>query len=131
MSVTQTIIGGGRKVVSFNLQGIDKVLPYIAKRIAWAAKLSGIKTVGPLPLPSTSKQWTVNKSPHTDKNSRDQYEMKVNKRLVQIDAPIQTADMFVKFVQNKLPPISATVDIKIEERVYHPSEDYYSNKRIA
>ncbi|EGC36889.1 hypothetical protein DICPUDRAFT_87216 [Dictyostelium purpureum] len=131
MSISQTVVSNGRKIVNFNLQGIDHVLPYIAKRIAWAAKLSGIKTVGPIPLPSTFQKWTVLKSPHTDKRSREQYELKVNKRLVQIDANVEMADKFVKFVQTKLPPISATVDIKIEERIYHPEENFYSGKRIA
>ncbi|KYR01583.1 ribosomal protein S10 [Tieghemostelium lacteum] len=130
-NLISTIVSNGRKVVSFQLQGIDRTLPYIAKRISWAAKLSGIKTTGPYPLPSESKKWTINKSPHTDKRSRDQYEIRISKRLVQIDAPIETADKFVKFVQTKMPPISSSVDIKIEERIYIPIQTNYSGKKIA
>eukprot|EP01132_Coremiostelium_polycephalum_P008540 gene8540-10501_t len=131
MTVVSTVVGSGRKIVSFSLHGVDNMLPYIAKRIAWAAKISGIKTSGPVPLPSTSKKWTLLRSPHADKKSREQYQLKVNKRLIQIDAPIETADKFVKFVETKLPPISSSVDIKIEERIYTPLENHYTGKRTA
>ncbi|KAF2071805.1 hypothetical protein CYY_006866 [Polysphondylium violaceum] len=131
MSLTQTVVSNGRKVVSFNLQGIDNALPYIAKRISWAAKLAGIKTIGPIPLPTEVKKWTVNKSPHVDKNSREQYERCISKRLVQIDAPIETANMFIKFVETKLPPIASTVDIRIQERIYIPTEEHFSGKRVV
>eukprot|EP01133_Synstelium_polycarpum_P017466 gene17466-20840_t len=113
------------------MQGIDKALPYISKRIAWAAKLSGIKTSGPFPLPSTSKKYTINKSPHVDKRSRDQYEIRVSKRVVQIDAPVEVADKFIKFVETKMPPMASTVDIKIVEKRYAPIEELYSGKRVA
>ncbi|EFA80839.1 thrombospondin type I repeat-containing protein [Heterostelium album PN500] len=130
-SAAATVVGAGRKIVSFQMHGVDKALPYIAKRVAWAAKLSGIKTSGPFPLPTTSKKYTVNKSPHVDKRSRDQYEIRVMKRVVQIDAPIEVADKFVKFVETKLPPIASTVDIKIVEKRYAPVEELYSGKRVA
>ncbi|GAM26462.1 hypothetical protein SAMD00019534_096370 [Acytostelium subglobosum LB1] len=129
--MTSTLVGAGRKVVSFQMHGVDSALPYIAKRVAWAAKLSGIKTSGPIPLPSTSKKYTVNKSPHVDKNSMDQYEIRVSKRVVQIDAPIEVADKFVRFVQTKLPPIASNIDIKIVEKRYIPIESEFSGKRIA
>ncbi|EGG14557.1 ribosomal protein S10 [Cavenderia fasciculata] len=130
-AITQTVVGAGRKIVSFQLQGIDRSLPYIAKRIAWAAKMAGINTSGPSTLPTTYKQYTINKSPHVDKRSRDQYEIRVMRRVVQIDAPLEVADKFAKFVETKLPPMASTVDIKIVEKRYVPAEELYSGKRVA
>jgi small subunit ribosomal protein S10 len=53
------------------------------------AKETGAKVVGPIPLPTKISRWTVLRSPHIDKNSREQFEIREHKRLLEIYEPTQ------------------------------------------
>ena len=65
----------------------NKVIDQTAKKIVETAERSGAKIAGPVPLPTEIHKVTVNKSTFVHKDSRDQYEMRVHKRLVDIWNP--------------------------------------------
>lgn len=64
-----------------------KIIDQAAKTIIEAAIRSGAKVVGPVPLPTDRTSYTVLRSPFVHKNSREQYEMRVHKRLIDIHEP--------------------------------------------
>jgi small subunit ribosomal protein S10 len=73
------------------------------------AKRTGAKVAGPIPLPTRIEKWTVNRSPHVDKKSADQFELRTHKRLLDIVEPTaRTVDELKKL---NLP---AGVDITIK-----------------
>ncbi|MDP3993762.1 MAG: 30S ribosomal protein S10 [Candidatus Doudnabacteria bacterium] len=74
-----------------------KLIDQSAKQIVDTAKRSGAMVAGPVPLPTEKKKYTVNKSTFVHKDSRDQYEMRMHKRLIDILNPTQkTKDAFDK-----------------------------------
>ena len=64
---------------------------------------------GPIPLPTTINRWTVLRSPHVDKKSREQFEMRTHKRLIDILEP--TPDTVDALMKLDLPP---GVDVEIK-----------------
>ena len=85
------------------------VLDKSAGEIVQTAKRTGAITAGPIPLPTKRSLWTVLRSPHVDKKSREQFEIRVHKRLIEItQATQQTMDSLMKL---ELP---AGVDIEIK-----------------
>ncbi len=73
------------------------------------AKRTGARVAGPIPLPTVISKYTVQRSPHVDKKSREQFEMRVHKRLVDIIEPTQqTIDALGKL------ELSAGVDVEIK-----------------
>jgi small subunit ribosomal protein S10 len=85
------------------------VLDKSAGEIVQTAKRTGAITAGPIPLPTKRSIWTVLRSPHVDKKSREQFEIRVHKRLIEItQATQQTMDSLMKL---ELP---AGVDIEIK-----------------
>lgn len=64
-----------------------KIIDQAAKTIIEAAIRSGARVVGPVPLPTDRTSYTVLRSPFVHKNSREQYEMRVHKRLIDIHDP--------------------------------------------
>ncbi len=73
------------KLKSFDHRVLDKSVVEIVQR----ARETGAKVVGPIPLPTKISRWTVLRSPHIDKNSREQFEVRVHKRLIEIHEPSQ------------------------------------------
>ena len=74
------------------------------------AKRTGAKVKGPIPLPTRFEKFTVNKSPHIDKKSRDQFEIRTHNRLIDIIEPTpQTVDALMKLDLST----GVEVDIKI------------------
>jgi small subunit ribosomal protein S10 len=72
------------------------------------AKRTGAKVIGPIPLPTIKNRYTVLRSPHVDKKSREQFEVRTYKRLLEIlDPTPQTIDALMKL------DLSAGVDIEI------------------
>lgn len=61
------------------------LLDQSAKRIAETAKKSGAEVAGPMPLPTKIKKYTVLRSVHVNKDSREQFEMRVHRRMVEIN----------------------------------------------
>ena len=73
------------------------------------AKRTGARVRGPVPLPNKTERFTVLRSPHIDKKSREQFELQTHKRLVDIlDCPPQTVDALMKL------ELSAGVDVEIK-----------------
>ena len=61
-----------------------KLLDQSAKKIAEVVKKNGSEVTGPLPLPTKTKKYTVLRSVHVNKDSREQFEMRVHRRVVEI-----------------------------------------------
>ena len=61
------------------------------------AKRTGARVAGPIPMPTRIERYTVNRSPHVDKKSMDQFELRTHKRLIDIMEPtVQTVDELKK-----------------------------------
>jgi small subunit ribosomal protein S10 len=85
------------------------VLDRSADEIVRTAKRTGARVSGPIPLPTKRTVYTVLRSPHVDKKSREQFEMRVHKRLVDIyDCTPQTIDALTKL------DLPAGVDLEIK-----------------
>lgn len=84
-------------------------LDQAAQEIIDSAKRSGAKVIGPIPLPTRIERYTVLRSPHVDKKSREQFEIRTHKRLIDIVEPAaKTIDSL-----NKL-NMPAGIEIKIK-----------------
>ena len=96
--------------IRIRLKAYDsKLLDQSAGEIVETAKRTGAKVAGPIPLPTRINKFTVLRSPHVDKKSREQFEMKTHKRLVDIlDAKPQTVDALMKL------DLPAGVDVEIK-----------------
>jgi small subunit ribosomal protein S10 len=76
--------------IRINLNAFDhRLLDSSAQEIVESAKNTGAKIAGPVPLPTRIRKYTVLRSPHTDKKSREQFEMRRHKRLIEIIDPTQ------------------------------------------
>lgn len=79
----------GQKI-RINLNAFDyRLLDSSVQEIVDTAKRTGAKIAGPIPLPTRITKYTVLRSPHVDKKSREQFEMRRHKRLVDIVDPTQ------------------------------------------
>lgn len=98
------------KKIRIRLKAFDhKVLDSSAMQIAETAERSGAAVSGPIPLPTEINKYTVLKSPHKDKDAREQFETRTHKRLIDILDPTQkTVDALM---QLNLP---SGVDIQIK-----------------
>ena len=96
--------------IRIRMQAYDhKVLDQAVAEIIDTAKGTGSQVVGPVPLPTRVERFTVNRSPHVDKKSMDQFEMRSHKRMFDIVGPTpRTVDELKKL---NLP---AGVEIKIQ-----------------
>jgi len=69
--------------IRIRLKGYDyRILDQSTTEIVDTARRSGAKVAGPIPLPTAVSRWTVNRSPHVDKNSREQFEVRTHRRLL-------------------------------------------------
>ena len=76
--------------IRIRLKAYDsRVLDQSTTEIVDTAKRTGARLAGPIPLPTAINKWTVLRSPHVDKKSREQFEMRKHKRLVDIVDPTQ------------------------------------------
>ena len=74
-----------------------KILDQSALEIVETAKRTGAKVSGPVPLPTRIERYTVLRSPHVDKKSREQFEIRTHKRLIDIaDPTAKTVDALGK-----------------------------------
>ncbi len=96
--------------IRIRLKGYDyKLLDQSAAEIVETAKRTGARVSGPIPLPTSINKFTVLRSPHVDKKSREQFEVRTHKRLIDIYEPTpETADALMKL------DISAGVDVEIK-----------------
>ena len=73
------------KSIRIRLKGYDhKVLDQAVVKIVEAAKKTGAQVVGPIPLPTEKQVFTILRSPFVDKDSREQFEIRTHKRLIDI-----------------------------------------------
>ncbi len=69
--------------IRIRLKAFDhRILDASTKEIVATAKRTGAQVRGPIPLPTRIEKFTVNRSPHIDKKSREQFEMRTHKRLL-------------------------------------------------
>ena len=96
--------------IRIRLRAYDsKLLDISTSDIINTAKRTGAKVRGPIPLPTRMEKFTVNKSPHVDKKSRDQFEIRTHNRLLDvIDPTPQTVDALMKL------DLSAGVEVDIK-----------------
>ena len=84
--------------IRIKLKGFDyRVIDQSAYDIVDTAKRTGARVAGPIPMPTRIERYTVNRSPHVDKKSMDQFELRTHKRLIDILEPtVQTVDELKK-----------------------------------
>ena len=74
--------------IRIKIKGYDpKVVDNAAKQIIDSALRSGAKVVGPIPLPTSLRKFTVNRSPHVNAKSKEHFEMRTHRRLIDITEP--------------------------------------------
>src|ERR1700738_3917261 len=96
--------------IRIRLKAFDhKLLDQSTKEIVDTAKRTGARVAGPIPLPTSINRYTVLRSPHVDKKSREQFEIRTHKRLLDILEPTQqTVDALMKL------DLPAGVDVEIK-----------------
>ena len=96
--------------IRIRLKAYDyRVLDQSTSEIVETAKRTGARLAGPIPLPTAKNKWTVLRSPHVDKKSREQFEIRTHKRLIDIFEPTpQTVDALMKL------DLPAGVDVEIK-----------------
>ena len=99
----------GQKI-RIRLKAYDhRILDQSVSEIVETAKRTGAQVAGPIPLPTVLNKFTVLRSPHVDKKSREQFETRTHKRLLDILEPTpQTVDALMKL------DLSAGVDVEIK-----------------
>jgi small subunit ribosomal protein S10 len=96
--------------IRIRLKAYDhRVLDRAATEIVDTARRTGARIAGPIPLPTVRNQWTVLRSPHVDKKSREQFEIRTHKRLLDLLQPTpETVDALMKL------DLPAGVDVEIK-----------------
>ena len=99
----------GQKI-RIRLKAYDhRILDQSVNEIVETAKRTGAQVAGPIPFPTVLNKFTVLRSPHVDKKSREQFEIRTHKRLLDILEPTpQTVDALMKL------DLSAGVDVEIK-----------------
>ena len=117
--------------IRIRLRGYDNsLLDSSTLDIINTAKRTGAKVKGPIPLPTRFERFTVNKSPHIDKKSRDQLEIRTHNRLLDIintakrtgakvKGPIPLPTRFERFTVNKSPHIDKKSRDQLEIRTHN------------
>ena len=95
------------RLLAFDHRLIDSA----AKELVNTAGRTGAQFSGPVPMPTRIKKFTVNRSPHIDKKSREQFEIRTHSRLLVIIPTPQTIDALMKLEL----PAGVEVEIKLEE----------------
>lgn len=99
-----------RQKIRICLKAFDhRLLDQSVKEIVEAAKKTGAQVVGPVPLPTRIRKYCVLRSPHIHKKSREQFEVRTHKRLMDIIDPTQqTVEALMKL------ELAAGVDVEIK-----------------
>jgi small subunit ribosomal protein S10 len=97
--------------IRIKLKAFDhRILDRSVTEIVNAAQRTGARVSGPIPLPTSVSKYTVLRSPHVDKKSREQFEIRTHKRLVDIiDPTSQTVDALLKL------DLPSGVDVEIKQ----------------
>jgi small subunit ribosomal protein S10 len=101
----------GQERIRIKLRSYDhRMLDQSVLRIVDTARRTGAIVAGPVLLPTKIRKYTVLRSPHTDKKSREQFEMRVHKRLIDLKSPTaKTVDELMKL------DLPAGVDVEIKK----------------
>ena len=96
--------------IRIRLKAFDyRLIDQSSLEIVETAKRTGARGAGPIPLPTVKNRWTVLRSPHVDKKSREQFEIRTHKRIIDICEPTpQTVDALMKL------DLPAGVDVEIK-----------------
>ena len=96
--------------IRIRLRAFDhRLLDQSTREIVNTAKRTGAEVVGPIPLPTRIEKFTVNRCVHVDKKSREQFEIRTHKRVLDIIDPTpQTVDALMKL------DLAAGVDVEIK-----------------
>jgi small subunit ribosomal protein S10 len=96
--------------IRIRLKAFDhRLIDRSAQEIVETAKRTGALVHGPIPLPTKIERFTLNRSPHSDKKSRDQFEIRTHKRIMDIIEPTdKTVDALMKL------DLAAGVDVEIK-----------------
>ena len=99
----------GQKI-RIRLKAYDsRILDKSVKEIVGTARNTGARVIGPIPLPTRINKWTILRSPHVDKKSREQFEIRTHKRILDILEPTTaTVDALMEL------DLSSGVDIEIK-----------------
>jgi small subunit ribosomal protein S10 len=97
--------------IRIRLKGYDhKLLDLSTREIVDTARRTGATVIGPIPLPTSINKYTVLRSPHVDKKSREQFETRSHKRLIDIlNSSNKTVDALTKLD----PPGGVDIEIKV------------------
>ena len=100
--------------IRIRLKAYDhKTLDQSAAKIVDTAKRTGAMVSGPIPLPTEKNIFTILRSPHVNKDSREQFEQRTHKRLIDIAAPTQkTVDALSRLEM----PAGVYIDIKMKNK---------------
>jgi small subunit ribosomal protein S10 len=106
----EEIVMAKQQKIRIRLKAYDhKALDQSAARIVDTAKRTGASVSGPIPLPTEKNIFTILRSPHVNKDSREQFEMRTHKRLIDIVEPTsKTVDALMRL------DLPAGVDIEIK-----------------
>lgn len=101
----------GTNKIRIKLRAYDhRLLDTSTEEIVQAAQRTGAGVIGPVPLPTAFQKYTVLRSPHVNKKSREQFEIRTHKRLLDIENPTaQTVDALMKL------DLPAGVDVEIKQ----------------
>jgi small subunit ribosomal protein S10 len=106
------VVGQGmvNEKIRIRLKAYDhRILDQSTTEIVDTARRTGARVAGPIPLPTVRNRWTVLRSPHVDKKSREQFEIRTHKRLLDILQPTpETVDALMKL------DLPAGVDVEIK-----------------
>ena len=96
--------------IRIRLKAFDhRVLDSSTSEIVSTAKRTGAQVRGPIPLPTGIEKFTVNRSPHIDKKSREQFEIRTHKRLIDITEPTSKT---VNAISNVTMPAGVHITVK-------------------
>jgi len=109
-SSSENTMSNLRERIRIRLKAYDhRILDQSTAEIVDTVKRSGAMVAGPIPLPTIKNRYTVLRSPHVDKKSREQFEIRTHKRLLDIISPQQeTVDALMKL------DLPAGVDVEIK-----------------
>ena len=100
-----------KQKIRIRLKAYDyRIIDKSARHIIETAERSGAKVVGPIPLPTDKRITTLLRSPHVDKDSREQFEMRVHKRLIDVIDPTSTT---IDSLMNLDLPAGVDIEIKM------------------
>ena len=107
----EEVKAGASQRIRIRLNSYDyRLIDQSTSKIIETAKRTGALIAGPVLLPTRIRKYTVNRSVHVDKKSREQFEMRIHKRLIELISPIQkTVDELMKLDL----PSGVEVEIKL------------------